>query len=324
MATPIGANDVTAIVNRYLIDTLVDVVYPSNPITYRLHKQKKVVVSGGTQIEVPLMFSRFAAGGWYQGYDALSMVPSNTVKNLAFDWKQAYVPVVVDNGTLMRTDSPDAIYNYISQKWMQAEIEMAEILGTALWSDGIVDPKSPDGLKAIVDNGSVAATYGGNLRSGFTALNSTIDSATSTLTLNSLIDLVNNASEGGRHPTVIVSRKEQWARYVKLNVALQQYFLGPSGADESMASAGFTTAVFSGIPWLVDSHVFDGPNASNSSIVALNEDYFQLVINKRADFRMEPFQKPVNQDVFASAIYWGGNLVCMAPGRQAKMTNISA
>ena len=109
MATPIGTNEVNSISRRYIYPTLVDNVYRSNLMFFRLNARNKKILQGGYQIEVPLVYAKFAAGGWYQGFDVLDVSPSDTVKNAAFDWKQAYTPVSVDGLTLIRTDSPEAI-----------------------------------------------------------------------------------------------------------------------------------------------------------------------------------------------------------------------
>ena len=87
MATPIGTNEINSISRRYIYPTLVDNVYRSNLMFFRLNARNKKMLQGGYQIEIPLVYTRFAAGGFYQGFDMLDISPSDTVKNAAFDWK---------------------------------------------------------------------------------------------------------------------------------------------------------------------------------------------------------------------------------------------
>jgi hypothetical protein len=94
--------------------------------------------------------------------------------------------------------------------------------------------------------------------------------------------------------------------------------------DEQLAQAGFTNQLFNGIPWVVDSHCFDGPNSSNSAIVMLNEDFLYWAVSPRADFYLEPFQSPVNQDAMVAKMLWAGNLINTNVSRHGKLTNISA
>lgn len=324
MATPIGANVVTAISRRFIFSEIVDNVYNSNLFLYRMNQANKRIVTGGTQIEVPLMYARLSAGGPYQGADVLTVAPSDTVKNLAVDWKQHYVPIVVDGLTLIKTDSPQAIANFLRMYFAQSEMDMAENLGVGLWSDAVTNAKQIDGLKGAIDDGTVATTYGGLSRTTNTWFKSQVDSTTGTMTLAALNSFFGNVAEGGRHPTVILSRQGQYDRYWALNTSNQRFVAAPTGHDEQLASAGFTNLLFNGVPWGVDSHVFDGPNASNSAIAMLNEDYLWWVVSPRADFYMEDFQTPVNQDAHVAKLLWAGNLICTNPARQGKMTAVAA
>lgn len=324
MATAIGTNVVTSISKRYVMPTIVDNIYGSNPIFFRFNKSQKKMIRGGTHIEVPLMYSRFGTGGPYQGLDPLAVTPSDTVKNGAWDWKQQYVNVTVDGLTLIKADSPEAIVNFLTMYFQQAEMEMAENLAVGLWSDGTTDPKQIDGLKGAVDDGGVLTTYAGLSRSTNTWWRSYDDSTTGTLTLAALQTMFGSVSVGGQHPTIIASRQEQYNRYWALNVSNQEFPVGPGGRDEVLAQAGFTNLLFNNVPWVVDSHVFDGPNANNSAIVMLNENYIDWVVSPRADFYLEDFQTPVTQDAMVAKLLWAGNLVVTNCARQGKMTNLTA
>ena len=323
MPTTIGTNTVTSIARRYILPTVVDTVYGDNVVFFRLNRARKRLVSGGTQIDVPWMYARMAAGGPYRGYEVLNMVPSDTVKNGSWDWKQQYVPVVVDGLTMIQVDSPDAVVNYLDLQFQQATMEMSDNLGTGVWSDGS-NAKQIDGLEAAVDDGGVAATYGNLSRASNTFLNATDDSTSAALTLGVMQSAFMSASSGGRHPTLIASRVEQYNRFWALNASNQEFPVQPAGHDEQLASAGFTNVLFNNVPWVVDEKVPDGPNASNSGIYLLNEDYLTYIVSTRADFYLEDFQTPTDQDAMSAKLLWAGNLLCLNPARQAKLTNVSA
>lgn len=323
MATPLGEDVVTSIARRWIMPTITDNVYNSNPFFFRLNAGNKRTLRGGTQLEVPLMYARMSNGGPYSGFDLLDTTPSDTVKNAAFDWRQQAVLVTVDGLTLIKTDSPDAIANLIELFFQQSQMEMAENLAVGVWSNGTT-PKQIDGLGAAVDNGGVAATYGGLTRASNAFWNSQVDSSTATLTMASLQSMFGAVSQGGRHPTLIVSRQEQYNRFWNLNQGAQRYPTGPAAQDEQLANAGFTNLLFNNVPWVVDSHVPDGPSSSNSAIFMLNEDYFWLGVSPRADFYLEDFQTPVNQDAMVAKMLWAGNLLCSNVQRQGKMTNVAA
>lgn len=324
MATPIGTNVVTSLSRRYIMPEIVDVVYQSNPFTYRLLQSNRKVIQGSTQIEWPMMYKRFTNGGSFSGYQVLDIAPNDTIKNAAVDWKQKYVPVTVDDLTLIKTDSPQAIANFIKQYFAQAEEEMAELMAAGLFSDTVTDPNEIDGLEGIVDAGSVATTYGGLTRASNTFLNSQVDSTTTTLTTAFLQSFFMTVKAGGRVPTIILSRVEQYNRYHNLGMVNQLFNLGPTGSNEQLLAAGFTNLLYNNTPWVEDSHVFDGANSSNSAILMLNEDYLNLAVSPRADFAMQDFVRPVDQMAMTAMIYWAGNLFCTNPQRQGKATAIVA
>jgi hypothetical protein len=325
MATPVGTDLVTSISRRYIMPEITDAVYNSNVVTFRLLAQSKKMVQGGTQIEVPVMYQAFTNGGPYQGYQILDVAPNDTVKNLAFGWKQQYAPVSIDRLTLIKLNSPEAVANGVGFLFSQAQMQMVENLGTGIWSDAVTDPIQIDGIKGAVDAGTITTTYGGLTRAANTWLNSTVDATSTTLTGPFLQSLFMNATQGGRAPTLIASRAMQYNRLHNLTAPSQTHPVMAGGSDVQLASAGFTNILYNNTPWVVDSHVPDGAtNASNSDIYMLNEDYFHLIVTPMADFYLEDFQKPINQDAMVALILWAGDLVISNTARQAKATTIVA
>lgn len=331
MPTAIGTNVVTSIARHFILPEITDVIYNSNVLTYRLMKANKRIVQGGTQIEVPWMFQRFAAGGSYSGLDTLNVAPSDTIKNGAWDWKQYYVPVTVDGLTMIKVDSDEAIANFIRLYFDQAEMEMVENLAAGIFTSGgaVADGstvKDLDGLAIAVDS---AGTYGSLARGSNTWLGAQEDGSTATMSLTALQTSFGNASVGGRHPTLLVSNQTNYNRYWNLaypsgaisGVPVQQQ---PAGHDEILFQAGFTNVLFNNVPWVVDSHVVNDVTTSRSPVFILNEDFFYWAVSPRADFYLEPFQTPINQDAMVAKLLWAGNLICTNPARQAKLTNFNA
>lgn len=318
MATPVGTNEITSISRRYILPVLVDNIYNGNPIFFRLNAMGKKMVQGGYQIEIPLVWTRWANGGFYQGYDLLDVSPSDTVKNAAWDWKQAYVAITVSGLDLIRADSPEAIANFLTFQFENAQTELAEIMGAGIWGTGT--GKNIDGIQNAVDDGTGTngATYGGLSRSTNTFWKSTVDSSTTTLTLASMRSNFGLATQGGRHPTLICMTQANYNRYWGLTQPNQSFPVQPSGTDEQLAQAGFTSLVFDGVPVIVDSHV------PANSIYFLNEDYMYFIVNPRADFSLRDFEIPANQDAMTSKILWAGDLVFSNVARQAKMTAVTA
>lgn len=318
-ATVVGTDVVTSLSQRFILPTIIDQIYGTNALFWRLNSAgKKRYIQGGTHVEVPFMYAEFANGGPFQGYDLLDTAPNDTVKNGVFEMKQHHVPVSIDDRTLVRFNSPDSAFSGLSFLWEQARMQLASNLGTGLYSDGS-NTKQITGLKGAVDAGSVLTSYAGLTRSSNTYLNSQVDSSTATLTLAALNTWQSSFEKGGYSNTLILSRKEQYNRVWVLMQANQRFI----GQDETMTSAGFTNILFNNVPWVKDEKVFDGPNTSNSAIVGLCEDVIELAIFGNTDFAMEDFRKPTNQMAMVGFLLSYLELMVLAPRVQGKMTNVS-
>jgi hypothetical protein len=320
--TAIGTNTVTAIARRYIIPRIVDNIYGSNVLFSRWNKMNKIVIKGGTQIEVPLMYTKMAAGGWYSGYQLLNVQPTDSIQNGALAWKQAYSAVTVDGLTLLRTDGADSIVDYIATQFKQAEMDLFDTLGTGLFGDGLALPLQIDGLIEVVDNGTVESTYATISHSANSWWNSQIDSTTTTMSLVALNSMFMNCTSGGRSPTIIVSNNTNYSRYWNLNLAPQQFPVQPGGKDIQLAQSGFENLLFNGVPWVTDSHV--GSTAALGGPYFLNEDYFELIVSEMANFKLQDFQTPVNQDAMTALLLWAGNLTCGNISRQGRFTALTA
>jgi hypothetical protein len=325
MATPLGANVVTSIARRYILPDVVDNIYDAILLFFRLNKMNKKIVRGGTQIEVPLMYDFFSVGGTYSGFEELTIAPSDTVKNAAWDWKQYYTAIAVDGLTLIKVDSPEAIADFIRLYFAQGEMEMARLLGGAVWNT--TDPKGMDGLPSAVDDGTAAPTYGGLARSANPWWRSVYDGTSTTLTLSLMQHLFGACSKGGRHPTIGITTQANYNRYWAIGQASQTHPVGPEGRDEQLFQAGFTNLLFNGVPIAVDPNCpTDGPTGSGSGhhFYWLNEDYLWLATSPRADFLLTDFQEPIQNDAMVAKMYFAGNLINNNCGVHAKATAITS
>lgn len=318
MATPVGTNTLNSLSQRYLINQVVDNVYGNVLMFFRLNAMNKKRIQGGTQIEIPLNYAAFTIGGEYQGFQVLDISPQDTVKNAAFDWKQYYTAVSVDTLTLIKADSPDAVVNFLTYLFENAQTDLINKLGVDVWDDGSNTLKL-DGLQGAVDDGDVLATYGGLLRSTNTWWKAQDDSSTTVLTAASMRSAISSGTSGGRTCTIIVGTKANYNRYWVLGNAKQTQFTDTAGGrDMNLLQNGFNNLLFDGIPFCVDD------NVPANHIFYLNEDYIYLYVANRADFTMKEFREPVNQDAMTSLITWAGNIVITDCARQSKQSALTS
>jgi hypothetical protein len=315
MVTAIGADTLTSLSRQYTIPKIVDHTFGRNGVMYRLLAGNKVVVQGGTQIEQPGILSQPTAGGWYSGYGLLDTTPFDVIKNPVWDWKQCSVPITISTRDLAKANSPEAVANLLQVQTKLAEMRMAELLASGIWSLG-TDPLQPDGFRLAIDS---TGTYAGLARATYTGWASQEDGSTTALSMTALNTMFTNLTLGGNHPTLIASQKTPYNLFWALNEADRVVQIGPSGHDEILASAGFTNQLFNNVPWLIDDHVPDA-----NSIFMFNEEFIDLIVNPLGDFIVEDFAKPTNQNAFVSHIHFMGNIIVEAPRLQGKFTAITS
>ncbi len=322
MATPIGADHITAIVNRHLMTDIIDLAYDGNPLFYRLHNSNRRFVDGGPHIEQPVMVSKFTAGGSFSDLDVLDMSPQDTLRTVAWDWKEKYVPVAFSNLTMVKLNTADSIANGIEVQVQQAAMTMRDKLGAGLFSDA-GDPKEIDSL---VDAVSDSNEYAGVDRSvsGSDWWHGTHTNApTGNLSLDNLNSWQTDVVTGGRFPTLAVTSSIIYNSIWNLlsGTSGKQTFYTTNEKDTQMASVGFNNFLFNGTPFLVDPNCGAGTE-QRDELFLLNEDFIKLAVTPLSDFRMEPFQQAFNQAAIAAKLLWTGNLICTAPKLQHRITDI--
>lgn len=324
VASAIGTDTVTSIARRFILPDIIDAIYGSNVLFYRLVKANKKVIQGGTHIEQPINFARPGVGGAYSGYEQLSTASFDVIRNAAWDWKQYHLPIAVDGRTMLKVDSPEAVANFLKTQFELGKTEFSTMLGWDLYrSTGTgTDAKKLDGLNIAVDNSGVY----GDINHSNTFWQSKVSGtqALSALSIPQLQTRFGDLTVGREHPTIILSRQEPynwyWSQVYGTGGANYDISIPAGGSDELLGQAGFTNLLFNNVPWVVDSQV-DG--TGNGNIYFLNENWFRLVVNPRADMAIQEFQTPVNQDAMVSQILWAGNLICSQPRLQGVFNDLT-
>lgn len=322
MATPFGTSTITALTRRYVQPEVADSFYDSNVLTYRWKAAAKVV-EGGLWLEQPINTQRFNSGVRFTGFDVIPPVPQDTIVNAAWDWKNVAVPVTLDGTSIRKNNSPESVANLVSVQTDLARAELEDIVGQDLFNTGAY-PKAIEGLRAAVDNGSVAATYGGlgsrtTTNSFWQPATGALDTTTATMTLPALQTVFQAAKSGSRRPTIGVTTDANYSRFWNLNQPQQRFPVGNSGArDEQLAAAGFDNLLFNNVPIVTDSH------CPANHFFFLNEDYVLFVVHPDANFSMEDWLQPVNQDAMTCKLILMYALVIQNVKRQGLLNALAA
>ena len=178
-------------------------------------------------------------------------------------------------------------------------------MGTDIFNTG-TDTTKIVGLRAAV---LASGTYGGIARASNSWWNATA-LTTTTLSIPALRGLCGDVTIDNSKPTVHITTQDQFDKFYGLLQPQQRF------ADEK-ANGGFTHIMFEGKPVIVDSHCPSG------YWFALNEEYIKMQAHSDENFRFEPFQKPVNQNVSYAKIFWSGALIVNNPRMQGVFTSLT-
>lgn len=323
MPSAIGTSTVSSLSRQTIMPEIVDATYDSNILFYRLVRANKKVVQGGTHIEVPIQYARPNNAQAYSGFDPLNSAPFDVVKNARFDWKQYGALVTIDGLTMIKTDTPEAIANFVKTQFELTKTDFCHVLGTDLYAGNAADPDRLTGLAQAV---AASGTYG-EISHTNTYWQSKMDSSTALagLSFDLLQTMFSNLTIGREAPTLMIGRRavynKLWSLIYGTAGANVSITVPAGGADEILASGGFTNILFNNVPVVVDSQVDASTGTpSNGKLYMLNENWFELAVSPRADMALEDFVTPHDQDAMTAKILWAGELICKNPRLQGAFT----
>src|SRR5262245_46689662 len=117
---------------------LADNVSENNALLNRMKKSGSLMTAGGGRTIVQeLEYAENASAGWYNGYEPVNISPSDVFSAAEFDWKQASVAVSASGLEVdVQNTGEEAIIKLLSARIKNAEKTMANLIATALYSDG--------------------------------------------------------------------------------------------------------------------------------------------------------------------------------------------
>lgn len=302
-------DQVTAITQKKFIPKMYDNIFDSNPLLQRAKKKGWYEkLDGGERIVVPLIYAATSASGWYSGSETLDTSDNQNISAAEYTWKQLYANITIRRDEELKNSGDSQILSLVKNKMKIAEKTMADTLGTGLYSDGS-DSKAIVGVRDIV---AIDQTVGGISQTDNSWWQGKVDSSTTVLSIAALQTQFTSATVDNDAPTVAVGTRTLYDAYYNLLQPQQRF------QDSDTAKGGFSSLMFNGIPVIADSH------CPSSHLFLLNEDYLHLWVHKDEDMRLEPFQKPINQNLKVAKIYFMGAMGSSNNRLHAKFSALTA
>ena len=248
---------------------------------------------GGERIVQPLLYQSNASGTWYDGDDTLSTTMRSLNTAAEYTWTHFDIPIVVTFTDTIKNAGDPRILSLVAVSIEGTELSASDNMGTAIFSDG-TNAKQPEGLNKAL---STSNTVGGIAQGTYSWWQAKMDGSTTGLTLAAIRNVISDCTVDKARPTLLLGDRNMFDRVIDLIQPAQRF------GDESTAKAGYENVMISGVPMVVDSHM------DSADLFVLNENYFKLVYNPEDNFKLFPFQMPINQRVLLARLGWSGAIV---------------
>lgn len=306
--------DVVSFTRDAVRPDLIDNLFNSNPLFARLYNRGKVVMQGGETIRQPFMYDKLP-GGWYTGMGPFATTTKETNTVMVFNWKQVYTEITLPGIDVFKNAGPHKIFDLVSSKLTNAQMTMADMVGTELFNDG-TDATKPTGLLLAT---SATGTYGGIARGAGTiadAVEGNVDTTGGAITIPFINSLMGTASAGGaQKPDLLITTQTLWdATWAR--VQPQQRYPNPTQQD--IANVGFDVININGAALVADSHCPSG------DLFGVNTRFMEFIVGEGKDFYIRgPFELH-NQDGFTAQVVLYCELVLQAPRLTFQATGLTA
>ncbi len=236
------------VTNQTLAPNVVDTILNSNVGATRFFMRAKAWK--GETMKFPIKWQKGVAGSSFSGFDTFSTAASDTRVNLAFTPKfyQTNVSLPLDQVWINEAAREAKMIDLAEIEMASRAQDMADSLGDQFYGNGTGNSnKDFTGLGAIVDDGTLVATYGGLTRSTYTTIKATVTASGGTLTLAKLDSLHDAITSGSQKPTVILTTKAIFSLYGNLLQPQERIMKEvPMAKGKGLASGtGFTALLYS-------------------------------------------------------------------------------
>lgn len=305
----LSLDQLNAITHKKIMPKMYDNIFDSNPLLKRIMAGGQYQSQdGGTSIDIPLNYAQQGASGWYSGTETLDTSDSENISAARYTWKNLYTGITISDEDELKNSGAAGVLKLVGSKAQIAEKTIKDLLGTGLYSDG-TDASSIQGLRDIV---AADQTVGGIDQSAYSWWQAQVDSSTTTMTLSALNAVFEDCVIDSEKPTVALATRANYNRYYNLLQPQQRF------QDSAVAKGGFQSLMFNGIPFISDSH------CPANHVFFINEKHLHLFYHPQRNFSMEPWQKPLNQQLKLCRILWMGTLASSNNRLHGKLSALTA
>lgn len=311
-------DDVLSHTTDLYLDDLDDQVYASNPTYIRLDAKGRIV-EGGAQMNWGLIYDKVPGGSYGRG-DNFDTSIVNTKTQFRAPWARYYANCTIDGLEEVANSGANALVDAVETLMAQAEMRIADEMGTDLIQSVGTDPDKLLGLLNYVNDGTVGgvSSYAG-ITYGTDTLGAAIKAQVNTTGGPFSMSAVNvefgRATVNPAKPDLLLSDQALWNKAWDRVQPTQRLEAGSDFND--ITRAGVSVIKFNGADWVVDSHVPSG------YLFGINTNFLELVVMRGRNMVFEGWFRPANRDQRIGQVLWAGQLRGRAPRLNFLMTALT-
>lgn len=295
--------NITTTTNQYLAPAWVDQVLRDNFFFGRiLEKTKKW---NGSQMLFPIKYQKGVASVAFNGFDLLPITQQPVSVNMIFYPTFVATNVALAGSDLSINKTQMQTLNLMTIMMETRSQDQADDIGNFFQSDGSsYGGKAPAGLLNIVDNGTIAATYGGLSRTTYTGLNATVTASGGTISLLKTRQLWNSISDGPVRPDTIITDYTTWAYFEQLLTPFQRNAYPAASAKTAQPGSvsGYSDIYWDGM------EVFRDKKITTGYFYMLNTKFLKFYgLNWWEGTAVSPKAKNIQGNVYDDSSYAPGN-----------------
>lgn len=309
MAQPNSSFDELAAItlNKYS-KKLADNVTNNVPLLYFINQTGNLqeVTDGGLQILENLSYGDNASFKWFNGYEELSVTPTDDFTVAAFDWKECNANVIFSGREVAINSGETKQFDLIDNKRKNTERTISNNLGAAFYySNTENDGKSIGGFQHLIADDPTSGIVGGINRATSTnafwrnqyydfSANSVVASPSTIVpAMNKLYRL---CSRNADTPNLLAFGDTYYDYYERYLQAQQRF------VDEKEPDAGFPYIRYKKAKLIYD------PNCADERGYFLNTLYIKFRPHSDVNMKVGKAKQPTNQNATVIPINWMGNM----------------
>ncbi len=334
--------NITTTTNQYLAPAWVDQVLRDNMFFGEILGNTEKW--NGSQMLFPIKYQKGVASVAFNGFDQLPTTQQPVTVNMTFYPTFVATNVALAGSDLSVNKTPLQTVNLMKTMMKSRAQDGADDIGNFFQGDGTsFGGKAPNGLGNIVDDATVASTFGGLARATYAGLNATVTASSGTISLLKVRTLANAITDGRVAPDFALTDYTTWSYFEQLLQTFQRNTYTDSTNQDAGTGYKAKGLIWDGLVIYKDKKVttgnfyllnmnylkFYGLNWWEGSPVSLADKtikgniYEYNPANATKAFTWTNWIKAYNQGAVNGFMIMGGQLVCTDPFRNGVLTGVT-